>query len=215
MANAGLRDEEKIKEGIKRADFVRRGMLTLHMGWPLARQRREIAKPNKAADNPNKTYRDRGAVSLVYPSTNQPIYSRSIYHRTRIEPSRTTLHPTHPLHMHKQHTHTHFYIYIYVHTHMYAFNHTSIAFLNTAGIVCQFVPSLSSSPNHQYRQDNAQCPPPPDTDSAGQAMTAPARPTCNNEHKHEYSLPYKHGQVVRKCRPLLISPPPSFHSSVF
>ena len=26
MANAGLRDEEKIKDGIRRADFVRKGM---------------------------------------------------------------------------------------------------------------------------------------------------------------------------------------------
>lgn len=25
MANAGLRDEEKIKDGIRRADFVRKG----------------------------------------------------------------------------------------------------------------------------------------------------------------------------------------------
>lgn len=26
MTNAGLRDEEKIKDGIRRADFVRKGM---------------------------------------------------------------------------------------------------------------------------------------------------------------------------------------------
>jgi hypothetical protein len=41
MANASLRDEEEIKEGIKRADFVRRGMhATLHMGGiALARDR--------------------------------------------------------------------------------------------------------------------------------------------------------------------------------
>lgn len=30
MANAGLRDEEKIKEGIKRADFVRKGTSLTH-----------------------------------------------------------------------------------------------------------------------------------------------------------------------------------------
>jgi hypothetical protein len=31
MANASLRDEEKIKEGIKRADFVRKGMLVKYV----------------------------------------------------------------------------------------------------------------------------------------------------------------------------------------
>lgn len=30
MANAGLRDEEKIKDGIRRADFVRKGK---EKGW--------------------------------------------------------------------------------------------------------------------------------------------------------------------------------------
>lgn len=36
MANAGLRDEEKIKDGIRRADFVRKGI-------------QEIALPRKIA----------------------------------------------------------------------------------------------------------------------------------------------------------------------
>lgn len=44
MANAGLRDEEKIKEGIKRADFVRKGtslpreMVLERGGWASPRK---------------------------------------------------------------------------------------------------------------------------------------------------------------------------------
>lgn len=53
MANAGLRDEEKIKDGIRRADFVRKGM-------------QEIMSPGKSlgqhAAN-NHCARDRSAVS--------------------------------------------------------------------------------------------------------------------------------------------------------
>lgn len=33
MANAGLRDEEKIKDGIKRADFVRKGRQRVNRGF--------------------------------------------------------------------------------------------------------------------------------------------------------------------------------------
>lgn len=48
MANASLRDEEKIKEGIKRADFVRKGMsLTHETGFERGGK---CSSPKKAAD---------------------------------------------------------------------------------------------------------------------------------------------------------------------
>ena len=45
MANAGLRDEEKIKDGVRRADFVRKGRNGLS-SFPLG-----IFRSQQAADN--------------------------------------------------------------------------------------------------------------------------------------------------------------------